>query len=209
MRNANWQALIAGLRGRIWMILSITAVTGVAALGFTLLQPARYHATATLLIGLDRSFQGRPEATTALERLVRAREIPATFVQIASSRRVLTEAALQAGVDSDRLETVQVQARLIPRSNLLELTVRGDDPDVLTKIINGVGTRTADIVHDSLRVYTLSPVDPAVHPTAAPGPNRWLYVALGIVIGLLLGLGISILAIDSGAAPQTTALHLQ
>jgi uncharacterized protein involved in exopolysaccharide biosynthesis len=200
------QHFLAVLGTRGWMVPAIAVVTALAAFGFTLLQPPVFAAQATMVVELDESFQGQPEAVTALGRLVRTRELPATFVQIATSRNALERAAAKAGVDSTEVQTLDVQARFLPRSNVLEIRVLGEDPGVLAPIANEVGGITGEIIHHSLQVYTLRPLDSASVPAAAQGPNRWLSVALGIGVGLLLGSAVFCFSLYQAPTPQELEL---
>lgn len=204
--------LVQMLRAR-WRLAALCALlTGAAALGLALAQAPRYQARATFIVKLDDSFESDRSALDAVERLVRSQEIPATFVQIAQSRRVREVASSHAGLDPAALHDLQLSAHFLPASTILEIVGEGDDPQSVAAMTNAAGEAVVEFTRDFFKVYALEALDRAVPPPAPFRPNVWLNLALGLVIGFALGIAILALPVYLDITPShssTTTIEIK
>ncbi len=187
--------LLNALYTRSWLSITLALITALTAVILSLTQTPLYQARATYIVKLDDSFENDRSALDAVERLVRSQAVPATFVQVAQSRRVRELAASNAGLDAASLTNVQLTARFLPGSTILEIAVQGDNPEVVTTMANGSGDVVIELTREFFKVYALEPLDRATVPTAPFRPNVWLALGLGLAVGFILGIGILTLSI--------------
>lgn len=198
----NTPRLLKTLRARWWLAAVITLVTAQAAFGLSVTQTPLYQARATYIVKLDDSFENNRDALDAVDRLVRSQEIPATFVQIAESRRVHELAVAHAGLDPAAIQNVQLSAHFLPGSTILEIAVQSQDPQVAQTMANAAGNALIELTGDFFKVYQLQVLDPAVSPSAPFRPNVAQSVALGLAVGFVLG--ITIILLLTYLNPSTT-----
>lgn len=152
--------MVVRVRRLWWVVAAVTAVAvGVAALP-ELLAPTRYESTGSYLVVADVDDPGNLVRATAT--LLGGDEAVNTFVAMARSDRIEEDARAATGTDDDALEVI---ARTVTGTNMLELGVTAGSPDVARAMAVAVGAQTRRYVRVNTRLFQLETVD-------APGPAR-------------------------------------
>ena len=125
-------------RDRRGIIVAVIAVTA-AVFALSLILPKSYDATATIVLDVQSSIFGPPDAESTQRRL-------ATIESLLSSTEVLTEAAddVGGGETADTLET-KVGSAVDELTNLIEVTGTDGDPDTAAAIANSVAQSFLDV----------------------------------------------------------------
>jgi diguanylate cyclase (GGDEF)-like protein len=79
-------------------------------------------------------------------------------------------------------------------TNVIEISVEGNDPVLVADFANGVGEKTVALAEKLYEIYDLSPLDQARPPLSPIRPDKKLNLALGTALGLVLGVGLAFLA---------------
>ncbi len=187
------KAYLRILRRKWWIVVPIFLVTLGVTIALTVSQTPLYQAAGTLIVRPGPEFTDARSQVTALDTLSNRAQIVATYAEIANSRLIRGQAATDLNLSSEQLRNVSVDAHAVAGTNLIEIAVQGDNPDMAKDFANTIGAKTVDYVKSLSEVYDLEPLDEAVAPRSPSLPNRTLNLALGAILGLVLGAGLAFL----------------
>ena len=175
------------LQKRWWLVLSILIIALVATAYFTLNVKPVYRAEATYIVRISASEEER-NVISAINTLTSRSEIAATYAGVADSSLIKNKAAAALGIsDQDNLRvTSQVQSG----TNIVEITVEGNDPALVRDYSNAIGTQTVDYVESLYETYRLELLDEASLPRSPIRPSMVQNLTLGAILGLILGMGL-------------------
>jgi capsular polysaccharide biosynthesis protein len=142
------------------------------------------------------------DAVRAIDTLVRGVEINSTFASIASSDLVKAAARdrVDPAIDTSGLKT---SGKVVTGTNIIELTVSGQDPDAVYALAVAVGDETISYIGQLDETFELEPLDAPRLPKNPVGPNTPLTMATGVFLGLLLGVSLAVgLEVLTTSAPE-------
>lgn len=185
------KAYLRILKRRWWVLLLCCVITVAATLAFTLSRPTVYETTTTYVIR-PRSEPGvQDDFVKALDLVSRNSEISTTFSEVANSKLIRQAALMKLALTPEKQKDLSVNARVIGGTNMLELNVQGPDPIVVRDFANVVGSEFVDYVSKLYYdVFELELLDEASLPRAPVETNLVLNLAIGVLLGLVLGGGI-------------------
>lgn len=188
--------MLSALRSGWWMIpvVFIAALTGAALLGEE--QEPLYRSSATLAVVPDTSLEGASDVLNTVEVLDR-RTMVATLARLAASEVVRERAAGRMGRSLEELGAYRVDARVIPNTYLMDVTVRGPEPETAAGLAQGVAEAAVAEAGGYYRVFALRVLDRAATPQGpvARSEQRSYVVAglLGLFVGVLAAFGVGLL----------------
>lgn len=188
------------IRRRWWLVLAATVITSLLTVFFVIRQPWIYEASGTFVVR-PRAVESE-EVVRAFDTLNRGVEINATYAKIAESD--LIEDLARQTLEGDFPSDLEVSADVVVGTNILEITVSGEDPEGVFALAQGVGSETVDYVSGLDDVFGLVPLDPAEQPRSPSAPNKPMTIALGTFLGLLLGIGLAVLGEYVGSPVRLT-----
>jgi diguanylate cyclase (GGDEF)-like protein len=174
-----------------WLTLPIFLIAFTSTVVFTFAQRPTYEATATFVVAPGGYFEN---FAYGLDLLSRRSEISSTYAEVANSRLVKNLAAEELGLSPGQRESLSVNGRLLAGTNVLAITAYGNDPILVRDFANLVGDKMVLYVEDLYEAFELQPLDQATIPTSPIAPDKKLNLALGGILGLILGMGIAFLA---------------
>lgn len=181
-------------------VVAVTAITLILAVVYLALTPKRYEATATLLVtannpsSINDLQQGSQFATTAA----------VTYAEVIDSATVLGPVAANGRLDLSEGDLEgKVAAAARPLTSLVDVSASDGDAAQAAKIANAAsssalqtipglaGTKTGKngVVRPLVRMQLIRN---AIAPSAPVSPNTKRVLALGWIVGLALGLGLTI-----------------
>ncbi|WP_062318487.1 polysaccharide biosynthesis tyrosine autokinase [Demequina maris] len=181
-------------------IVLITALGGAAAFGWTLTQSKVYTATGSAIITTGAS----EDLGSALVGDNYAKSRVKSYLDIAKSRKVAEYAIEDLGLDSSPDALVSRVTVSNPLDTaVLRVAANGSSPeearDLVEAWIAGMTKAVTDIENsgsgdgETQSVVGLQTLDSAVLPGAPSSPNVKLAVALGLLVGLALGVGYALI----------------
>lgn len=204
------RAYLRILLDRWWIVLLAFAATYATTLALTFLQPERFQAKATFVVGSTDPTANSRDSASVIGTLAARPEIAETFAAMADSGLVKNLAADALGYSQELRNDISVSSRLVPGQNVVEITSQGYDPAVVRDFTNQVGLQTVQQVRNLYPPYGLLPLDQARLPTAPSSPNKPLNLSLGLVAGLALGIGLAFFSAYLEAPPQDpTAISIR
>lgn len=190
------------LRQRWILILSLTAAGAILAHGYTLITTPKYEASAQLFVAV----QGNDSVGDLNQGNAFAQSRVSSYVLLATSPKVLREAADALGIDTAEF-AANVSASNPAKSVLIDINAVSTDPIQAADIANAVATALVALVSDVENANVAEPAAPtsgsapvgltkvqdATEPSAPFEPNATRNLAVGILLGLLIGIGSAIL----------------
>lgn len=184
------------LRKRWLSILLITVLAAGGAVGLTLTMKPQYQATTQLYV----SVQGQASTSDLLQGANYSRQQVTSYLQFVTSPKVLGPVIDSMGL-AERADTLaaDVSATSPLNSSLVNITVTDPSPALAAAKANAIGSQFRDFVstletppsgRDS--TVKVSVVRDAAAPEAPSSPKLKLNVALGLLVGLALGVGVAV-----------------
>jgi succinoglycan biosynthesis transport protein ExoP len=183
---------------RHWVLIcvSVLAFTGAAAaLAWT--RTPVYAANTQLFVSLNAASDVGESYTGTLFTQHRV----ASYAQLASDPAVLERVAseLRLPYSPDAL-AAKTDAQVLAGSVLIDLIARDPSPERAKAIADELGRQLAIVVvrletppGTGRSLVTLSPTSPAQLPSEPVSPQKPLYLVLGALLGLVFGLGVTVL----------------
>lgn len=188
------KAYLRILLRRWWIVVPAFLITLSATSALTFREPPIYRSSATYVLKLGSGFQDDKGFVSALDILSRRAEIAATYTEVATSRLIKQQAADALGLSMAQRGDYSVSSRAIGGTNVLEISVEGLDPTLARDFTNAIGSQTIAYVGNLYETYELESLDQASLHMAPISPNYSLNLALGAILGLVLGGGLAFLA---------------
>ncbi len=174
------------VKARLGLIVVVTLLAAGAGLWISTLFPATYQASTSLLVNAGSS------SSTTYNDVLASEQLATTYAQLLTKRPVIEAAAQELGLDANELKK-KVHVQLVPNTTLIELTADDHDPLMAAEIANQVVTAFKGSARDlGIRDRDLIVVEPPSIPTA-PERSPVIFVVLGTLTGLMIGLGLAFL----------------
>jgi succinoglycan biosynthesis transport protein ExoP len=193
----NLQDYLLVLRRR-WLsalIVAVVVVAAAAALSLTL--PPRYTATTRLFFGVraGESPSDLAQGSTFTEKQM------ASYEEVASSPLVLGEVIADLGLTTTADDLAKrVNADASPGTVVLDISVTETDAATAASVANAIGQQLTATVgsltpeqSDGSEAVRATILAPAMIPLQQSSPNVPRNIALGMALGLLLGVGFALI----------------
>ena len=172
---------------RKWLLISlITLAALVVAGGYAyFVLDDTYTAESSMIVQVSN--EGESDYTNLLtgQRLVD------TYTVIAESNLVLDELRLNLDLDlSNATLRNMINVSSVNNTLVINLTVESEDKLLAMNIANELVNIVKDLSSDFDGLDNVEVLDVAKIPTSPSGPNRMLYLAVGILLGGMIGVGL-------------------
>lgn len=181
-----------------WRSFLSTALLCISlAAGFTLLQSPTYTASSSIFL----SVEGGGTAGELSQGASYAERQVKSYVNVATTAMVLQPVIDDLGLE---LTPAQLAKRMTVSSptatSVIDIAVNDGDPELATRIANAVAASLQQAVveltpegPDGTGMVAASVIDPAVVPSTPTSPRPANNLALGALLGMLLGFGQALL----------------
>ncbi|HVE76338.1 MAG TPA: polysaccharide biosynthesis tyrosine autokinase [Actinomycetota bacterium] len=183
---------------RRWIIAFAVGAAAALAMGISSRQDPVYLAEAKVFIGPKSVSADSDDLSAALEQLTYGREFLASYAEQLRSRRMAEKVIERQGLDLTPVElSSRVDASIIPDTRILSITVTDSDPVRAQELVNAIAQV---FVEDGIEDFggrsgvLASIFEEALTPTRPISPNPVRDGVMGVLIGLVVGLGLSFLA---------------
>ncbi|WP_336661908.1 polysaccharide biosynthesis tyrosine autokinase [Leucobacter sp. USHLN154] len=184
-----------------WILIVAIALLGLCGGAVaSILTTPQYEASTQLYVSVRNETQASGDLVQGSNF---ARQSVQSYVNIVGTESVLGPVVEELGLTETSASLAKRVAASTPlNTSLVDVTVTDDDPVQAAEIANAVGASFSNLVQDQLEVIesadAVSPVkmtmvQPATVPEAPVSPRVPMNLALGALVGLALGVGISVL----------------
>jgi len=184
-----------------WMLIVAVTLIGVAAAAaFSLVATPQYEAKTKLYVSVHTDSQATGDLVQGSNF---ARQNMATFVELATTDSVMRPVVEELGLKmtpGELAEQVKVDVPL--NSTLLNITVTDDAPAFAAEVANEIGDRMRVLVQEELEpprddegisAVQVKSVQPATVPKNPVSPRVKINLALGLLGGVGMGIGLGVL----------------
>ena len=186
------RSLIRVLLDKWWLVVPTFLMTFGSAAVLTLIQPPVYQSSSTFVVKVTSNVG--EDVLSALGLLSRQPEIAETYSQAGQSRAIRQAAIDLLGLDAREQSDVELESRLVPGSNLLQLSVLATDQGLAQDYCTAVGEALVEYANELYPSFELVALDAPGASGEPVSPNVRLNLGLGAVVGLVLALGFGYLA---------------
>jgi capsular polysaccharide biosynthesis protein len=177
------------LKKRLWIIVLITFITTAASgvISFFVLEPV-YQANTTLYVGKNISMDGN----IGYQDVLLSGQLVKDYRELAKSRLVSNMVINELGLrDTTTIEIASMLGvNLRSDTRIIEITAQHMNPvfarDVANKVADVFKRKSVELIEvDNVQV-----IDIAETPTDPIKPNKMMNVAIGFILGMMIGLGL-------------------
>ncbi len=176
---------------RWWWIIVLASVPTIATTFYLVNQQPDVFASEGTMVIRPRAVD-QEDALRAVGTLIRGAEINSTYAAIARSDVIRQRAA--ARLDDPRMRDLDMTTEIVTGTNILRIGVTGPDPALAHELATIMMDEVATYVQESGDAYLLTPLDLPDLSDDPVAPDRRLTIALGVVLGLSLGMGLALFA---------------
>lgn len=171
---------------RKWLIISLTILLMVISAAYSVYMITPQYATSTtLMLGKPANhISGDNENYT----YIRVNQLLiGTYAEIAKSRTILDETIkeLNLNMTVSQLKS-RISVSLLNDTEIIKITTRGSDPQLIEKIANGHAKVFMQSVKEIMQLDNVTIMDKAIAPTYPISPNKKLNVAIAGVLGVMI-----------------------
>src|SRR5688572_15681521 len=114
-----------------WLFVIVLLITVGATLFLTLRETPVYRSKATYITRLSGDITDAKTSSNVLDSLNRYAEFHGTYSEIAMSAMIKRKAGDRLDLKRGDMRTLSVDSRTLPGSKVLEITVEGNDPNLI------------------------------------------------------------------------------
>lgn len=172
-----------------WVILLGALVAMVMALVFAYFAIPQYQATARFVIVPNSTLKSGADVIDGLDVLDRV-TVMSTYAEVMNSERVYSDSLNLLNIDALSVLEYRYQATVLPNTSILELSVIGPNPKLVTALANTIGYTSIDFTRRMNQPFDISFLDmatiPAIPVSPQPVQDAGVAFALGIIGGAAL-----------------------
>lgn len=173
---------------RGWRILIIfIAAFAVGALIYSITSTPVFRAEAKFLVYPNDNITSSRDVVSSLDTLDK-RTISTTYADILGSNRVFQDTVDRLQLEETNLRDIVVRTEVQTDTNILVLSVEGQDPQTVTLLTNNIGQNGISYIKSIYQVFDISFLDLALEPQVPIRPRPMLYTLIAAGIGLVVGL---------------------
>lgn len=192
---------------RGWWIILLTMLAAVtAAVVATSRMPAQYQSLSRYVVGPNADLVQDTDLLRSLDTLERG-TIIATYAEIFGSESVTSAAHQEIQLAKQAAEDYLITSYGLPETNILVISVRGTDPNMVMKLNQAVANQGLAYIETLNQVYSLNLLDAPQQPDAPVGPDQLRNVGIALVLGI--GLGGMLALLRTSIVPATRPVMTQ
>ena len=186
-----------------WIILGVTVVVaGLTAL-YTFTRTPLYESSAKVFVSL----QSAANIQDLIQGNAFTQQATQGYAEVAVTPIVLDTVIDKLDLKTSSKELAKrIDASAPLESAVLTITAQDESADVAAKIANEVGARLSDVARELTTTETgtspvkITVIEPGIASQSPASPNKPLYLLLGTLAGLVLGLAAAAVAVSQGGA---------
>lgn len=178
--------LLGIVKRRWWMIALITFFVVLATIIYTFFVVTPIYESATTVMVSSSAINRTGDMD--LTEINLNRRLAETYGEIVRSRRVANQVIDEMGLNmSHGALQNKINVSQVRDTEFIRISVTDPDPVFATNIANQVAEAFKDNIVEIMNVDNVSTLDVAVTPANPVSPNERLNIAIGFVLGVMIG----------------------
>lgn len=174
-----------------WIILLTTIIAAVGAAVITASAAPVYQSSARYIVSPNADmFEDSDLMRRSLDTLDNS-EILVTYAKVFSSNRMKQEGIKALGLAADEVDGYQVTAVNLPQTKIIELAVRGENPQQAMDLAAAIGRASSTYMQDLFEIYKISELDPASVPSNSLNVSPVRNAVIAGILGFVVGVGLA------------------
>lgn len=179
-----------------WLVVLVALIALFSSLSISLATIPQYQATARFII-TPSSFltsEGDPETVISGLETLDLPSVVATYTEVMNSQRIRIEALKSLNITNFPTKAYTIKSVVLPSSSVLELSITGPDPKLVSDLANAIGDQTILFARSINRIYELNFLDQAEIPETPISPKPLRDASLSLLLGIAGGAVLAILS---------------
>lgn len=178
-------------RGWWLIVISLLLAANLSLVNSFYFAKPQYESVARFIVSPNIEVFGDlgKDLANSLETLDK-RSIVATYAEVIKSREIFENTINLLGGESADFVDYESIVVVLPEANIIQMTVRGPDPEVAAFLANSVGQYALEFINELYKVYSINFIDKAVVNETPYTPRPVPDFLISIVIGLTVGFGL-------------------
>lgn len=176
-----------------WLIAVIVLGAWTTSLAISYTSVPIYRAHASLIVFPNANLTSSRDVVTSLDTLDK-RSITSTYEGILNSERIFNDTIKSLNLSELEKSYYKRYTIVKPDSNTVELYIEGTEPNLVSKITNGLGENGIRYIKGIYQVFDISFLDQATPPTTRFKPEALREGGIAAGLGLLIGILFSIIS---------------
>jgi capsular polysaccharide biosynthesis protein len=181
--------LLQILQKKWWLLvvfpLVFGLVTGAYCWGF---MSNDYTSSVSLYI-LSKTEDSASQVTAS--EMTSSQQLANDIAVLAKTNKVVDATAQRVGIDN--LDAYEIDVDSATTNRVITLSVTGKQPEAVAQIANELAKQTSEVAVDVMDLNAVNVVDEAQVPAAPSGPNRLMYTAVAVLLGLFVAVALIVL----------------
>lgn len=172
---------------RLVIVLPLVCALVAGAYSFLIMKNT-YSASTSMYVLVKDDSTGQSVSSSDLSA---SQMVTNDVAALLSSDRVINQTAQSLGLEN--LDAFKTSVTSETTSRVLTLTVSGTRAEDVARVANGMADAVSEVAQEVMDVSAVNVIDSAQQPANPSGPNRTLYVAVGLMGGLFLAVAVVVL----------------
>ena len=186
-----------------WLVVLTTLIALTASLGASFFVTPQYEVVARFIISPGNIEESNPNTVLNVLNTIDNQSIMVTYAEVMNSNRIYADVLAFLQLQSEDIKDYTYESTVLPGSSVLELSVKGPDPQMAADIANAIGYQTISFTRRLNQVINLDFLDQA-EPSFIPySPKPLLNAGLATALGLMGGVGLVIVRDQLRASLET------
>ena len=175
-----------------WLILISVLVAVNLSLVFSyFVATPLYESTARFIMSPNLEFVEGRDLVNSIEALDK-RSIITTYAEVINSPQIINSTIRLLNGNPEDFVEYTTAVSVLPDTNIIAFSVSGPDPQVTTILANSIGQHAIDFILGIYVAYDIDFLDRAVVPLEPYYPRPFQDMALAIMIGGVIGVGLAV-----------------
>ncbi len=181
------------LQGGWWIIVAMILVFTGMGIVFSYSQTPIYETNASFVVNPTMGIAETDDLLYSLDTLAGRTSLATTYSAMLESRANIETAATSLGIPFEMLADYDINAVVLPDSNVILLQIKGSSPELAADLANAIGTASVEYIGGLQAIYELRRVDLAIVEPDPISPNHPIDIALAAIVGMAGGMGFVVL----------------
>lgn len=181
------------LKKRLLLVVTLPVVCAVAMGLFSfLLMPDTYTASTSLYVLTKTENANGGNSNNMYSDLNASQLLTNDVAALVESDRVFNDTAKDLGMQN--LDEFDIAVASETTTRVITLSVAGEDANTAAMVANKLVDNVSDIAREVMDIQGVNVIDEAIAPTDPSGPNRPMYIAAALMLGIFMAIAIAVLS---------------